>query len=165
MIVAPYSALSSVAPPPTPCPPPPPGPPPPPAPVPPGPARDFSGHRFGHTTGTWWRAGDHLTLRLGTRIGSGDGYGTWSEAVDAAAAASAGAAGAIAVCDDRGRLYLYSVSAGCVLGAHPLRLGERHEVGYAFRDDVVRGLVDGDLVASRGDCLHRWIPLPALPPG
>lgn len=143
------------------CPPPTPGPPPPPAPVPPGPARDFRGQAFGRTTGVWWRPGDAFQLRLGTQVGAADGYGRWADAVEAAAAASAGRAGAVAVCDDRGRLYLYTVRTGCAwLGSAPLRIGERREAGYAFHDQTVRGIVDGDRLVTRGDCLHPWVPAP-----
>ncbi len=144
------------------CPPPPTGPPPPPAPVPPGAARDFSGLRFARTTGAWWRPGDEFQLRLGTRVGSAEGYGRWGDAVAAAATASAGRAGAVAICDDRGRLYLYTVLTGCLIGG-PLRMGVRHESGYAFSGNAVRGIVDGDRTASRGDCLHPWVPVPPVP--
>ena len=97
-------------------------------------------------------------------MGSADGYGRWGDAVAAAAAASVGRAGAVAICDDRGRLYLYSVLTGCVLGgSRPLQMGARHEGGYAFNGDAVRGIVDGDRTASRGDCLHPWVPIPPLP--
>jgi hypothetical protein len=129
--------------------------------VPPGPSRDFRGLKFARTTGAWWRPGDQFQLRLGSRVGSADGYGRWGDAVAAAAAASAGPAGAVAICDDRGRLYLYSVLTGCVLaGSRPLQMGARHESGYSFIGDAVRGIVDGDRTASRGDCLHPWVPVP-----
>jgi hypothetical protein len=144
------------------CPPPRPGPVPPPAPVPPGPARDFHGLRFARTTGAWWRPGDQFQLRLDARLGSADGYGRWGDAVAAAAAASAGRSGAIAICDDRGRLYLYTVTAGCMFGQRPLHVGQRHESGYAFAGTDVRGIVDGDITVSRGDCLHPWVPAPTV---
>jgi hypothetical protein len=145
------------------CPPPRPGPPPPPAPVPPGPARSFTGLRFGRAAGHWWRIGDSFSMRLTGRVGSTDGYGRWGEAVVAAAQASAGSAGAIAICDDRGRLYLYRVVTGCLV-ARQVHLGARHERGYEFVGDAVRGIVDGDVTVTRGDCLHRWVPAPAPAP-
>ncbi len=160
--VAPTSMTSAASP--HTCPPPSQGPPPPPAPVPPGAPRDFAGMRVGRTTGAWWRFGDEFALRLGTRLGEPTGYGTWTDAVTAASAASAGRAGSVAICDDRGRLYLYTVVTGCAWGpARPVQLGTRRETGYAFEGTAVRGLVDGDRIASRGDCLHPWVPVPPLP--
>mgnify|MGYP000950731626 CR=1 FL=1 len=92
-------------------------------------------------------------------MGEAVGYGRWSEAVEAAATLSADRA--VAICDDRGRLYLYEVQAhDWLFGSRPLRMGARHETGYVFHDDVVRGLVQGTRVATRGDCLDRWIPVP-----
>ncbi len=99
-------------------------------------------------------------------MGSPDGYGRWSDAVAAAASASAALGGAVAICDDRGRLYLYTVVTGCVPGwSQPLQMGYRRETGYAFVDGSVRGIVDGDRLASRGDCMHPWVPVPSLPTG
>ncbi|MEO6867014.1 MAG: hypothetical protein ABI200_03245 [Gaiellales bacterium] len=143
------------------CPPPAPGPPPPPAAIPPGAPRDFKGMYFGRATGVWWRAGDSFQLRIDARVGNAEGYGRWSEAVAAAAAMSAGRAGAIAVCDDRGRLYLHEIRTGCGWGKHSvLRMGERSEAGYLFYNQHVRGIIDGDLIATRGDCLENWVPRP-----
>lgn len=142
------------------CPTPPPGPPPAPAPIPPGPARDFSGDRIGAAVGAWWSGSVSAPLVLGPRLGSVTGYGTWTEAVAAATAASAGTAAAVAVCDDRGRLYLHVVRVGSSVLGPGLRMGSRGELGYRFTGDAVRGLVDGALLASRGDCLEPWVPRP-----
>lgn len=142
------------------CPPPRPGPPPPPAPIPPGAPRDFRGVRCARTTSVWWRTSDQFSLQLGVARGSGTGYGRWADAIAAAAEASRGRAGAVAICDDRGRLYLREVIATCWFGSWPLRIGERSETGYAFLGNDVRGIVDGDLVVSRGDCLHPWVGVP-----
>lgn len=145
------------------CPPPrdPDAPPPPPAPVPPGPAADWNGVSIARSTGHWWRCGDAFSVRAAARVGAADGYGTWTDAVAAAAAMSAGAAAAIAICDDRGRLYLHRLERRTMLGGYaPLRLGERWETGYRFSTSDVRGLVDGDLLLSRGDCLVPWVAMP-----
>lgn len=104
-----------------------------------------------------------MQLRIGQRLGNAAGYGTWGDAVAAATSASAGTAGAVAICDDRGRLYVYSVDVGCGWLARPFQLGARHERGYQFSGTLVRGIVDGERVASRGDCLHPWVPTPPLP--
>ncbi|MCB0879304.1 MAG: hypothetical protein KDC46_10035 [Thermoleophilia bacterium] len=114
---------------------------------------------FGRATGAWWRIGDAFAMRLGRSLGSVDGYGRWADAVAAAAELSKGDAGAIAICDDRNRLYLHVVVTGYLVH-RPLHVGVRHERGYAFNGDAVRGIVDGGVTVSRGDCLHRWVRAP-----
>jgi len=127
--------------------------------------RDFTGLRFGATTGTWWLPADQFRLTAERQLGELTGYGTWSDAVAAARAASAGPAGAIAICDDRDRLYLYRVITECAkLYSPPLHMRERRETGYQFTGPEVRGIVDGDLIAARGECLVPWVAAPTAKP-
>ncbi len=93
-------------------------------------------------------------------MGSATGYGTWTEAVAAARELSAQAGGAIAICDDRDRLYLYTIALDFPWCGQSLHLAEHGEAGYAFVDESVRGIVEGDVLVSRGDCLDQWVELP-----
>lgn len=69
----------------------------------------------------------------------------------------------MAICDDRGRLYVYEVLATTMFGClRPLHVGERGELGYGFRDLTVRGIIDGDVTVTRGDCMHPWVPVPGM---
>lgn len=153
-----------------PCPPPKPGPDRPqvPVPVPADPPPAWTGRTFARTEAPWFLPLGSITLRIGQPSGALDGYGTWRDAVTAAGVLSHAAASAVAILDHRGRLYLRGVvvtPAGNAFGRPiPYALGVRGERAIVFADDAVRGVVHGDRIVARGDCLLDRVEIPVERP-
>jgi hypothetical protein len=135
-----------------------------PVPIPPGPAPDWSGTDIALATGRWWVLGDAFLLRAAAPAGEADGYGTWVEAVAAARVLSVRLGRSLGIFDHQGRLYLRQLDIpSCVplLAPDPYVMGSRQEQGIAFRSTAIRGIVHGNVMLGRGDCLEPWVEIPS----
>lgn len=136
-----------------------------PVPVPVDPPPNWTRQAFARTIAPWYLPLGAMTLLVGGATGAVQGYGTWLDAVTAASAASSDAAASVAILDHRGRLYLRTVAVappGNAFGRPvPYVLGARGEHTIHFRSDAVRGIVQGERVVARGDCLHDRVDIPA----
>ncbi|MCW2960482.1 MAG: hypothetical protein JWM90_869 [Thermoleophilia bacterium] len=132
-----------------------------PVPIPSTPAPDWIGTCIGAATN---KRGERLfPLEASARVGHADGYGTWADAVTAARTLSTQLGRAVGIFDHQGRLYLCALEVPCwfpCFPGTPYLLGGRGEIGIRFRGDTVRGVVQGAVLMSRGDCLEPWVALP-----
>lgn len=101
-----------------------------------------------------------MSLMAGGSVGAVDGYGSWPEAVAAAHRLSIGSAGAVGIFDADGRLYIERLTISAAGVPLLLQIGRMGERAWHFRGQVLRGIVDGPIVMSRGDDLVSCVPIP-----
>lgn len=100
---------------------------------------------------------DAWPLMVGGAVGEPQGYATWVDAVAAARVLSGMLGRAVAVLDHQGRLYLRTLDVPAAFPwvgmGRPYVAGTLGEMAIDFNGPAMRGIVQGDEVLSRGDCL------------